>query len=109
MVRDCCVAYSAAIGYLCRNFDEYDKQDYAFNYAVVVAKHLKNKQVVEWLSLAKQMESEADFDKCLAGANYLVKQKYIDPLQNVGHLKHGFVLAFYFLLLFQKCAQEQVR
>jgi ADP-ribosylglycohydrolase len=103
-VHDAAVIYSAAIGYLVRNYNEEGKQVLAFVEAQDTANALNNEECIEWLALCKKLATEADFKACKEGKNFLLG-KY-DAITNAGYLKHAFILSFFHLLLFHKCEPD---
>lgn len=94
-VIDAVYLYSFAIGHLIKLGDNPERANLAFAETIEAAKEKCTKDVKDWLDLSFQFALNGGWDI-----------RVLDPCQKIGFLKHGFVLAFYFLQLMPSLTYE---
>lgn len=104
LIIDAAFVYSQTIAYLLHNASADDRATKAFDYAVEIAKNLNKSEkadesISNWLQVAKdaamQYETKTQENSSFKDLDILIDFRI---REDEGLAKHGFTLAFYFLL-----------
>ena len=102
VAQDAAFVYAQAVAYLLNNTSDADRAHNAFEHALGLSQKFECGQITNWLQTARKKSDEQK--KSAVKDWYNLKD--LEVAGDESHVRHGFILAFYFLLRSSKLSYE---